>query len=92
MPKTIVAIVLLATGALAGAGVRTSGAAAQLVPNGADLRFRLVGDEPVAGPDGNSVVNGWKVLVFKDMKSGQCYFTFTSTNGMGVANAAPCPR
>jgi hypothetical protein len=36
-----------------------------LVPPPEQLRFRLVGDEPIATADGHSIVTGYKVLVFR---------------------------
>ena len=63
---------------------------AQLVPAPADLRFRLVGDEPIAGPDGKSTVSRSKVLVFRDMKTGECYVTFVLASGTSTVGQGPC--
>lgn len=60
------------------------------MPSADRLRFQLVGDEPIAGPDGQTFVTGWKVLVFKDVKSGQCYVTFTHGGSAAVADAVAC--
>jgi hypothetical protein len=54
------------------------------------LRFRLVGDEPVASPDGLSTVAGIKVLVLKDMRSGQCHIAFLSGTAISVTDAGVC--
>jgi hypothetical protein len=59
-------------------------------PSGDKLRFRLVGDEPIAGPDGRSIVPGWKVLVFQDLKSSRCYVTFTHDGNPTAAGEMPC--
>jgi hypothetical protein len=59
-------------------------------PNGQKLRFRLIGDEPIAGPDGQSIVPGWKVLVFEDRKSARCYVTFTHDSAAAAAADMPC--
>lgn len=55
------------------------------------LRFRLVGDEPVAGPDGRNTVAGMKVLVLKDMQSGQCHIVFLNGTAMSATAASVCP-
>jgi len=55
------------------------------------LRFRLVGDEPIAAPDGHSAVSGWKVVVLRDLKSDQCYVTFISGSSMAVTGPSVCP-
>jgi hypothetical protein len=55
------------------------------------LRFRLVGDEPIASGDGRSIVNGFKVIVLRDTKSDQCYVTFMSGNAMSVTGPSVCP-
>jgi hypothetical protein len=60
------------------------------MPSPEKLRFQLVGDEPIAGPDGQSIVTGWKVLVFRDVKSGQCYVTFMVSGNPAVADAVSC--
>jgi hypothetical protein len=43
-----------------------------LVPNADRLRFQLIGNEPIAGPDGRALVRGWSVLVFRDRKADRC--------------------
>jgi len=55
------------------------------------LRFRLVGDEPIASPDGRSVVAGWKVVVLRDMKADQCYVSFVAGTAMAVTGPSVCP-
>jgi hypothetical protein len=72
------------------AGRRLMAAPQIAVPNGDQLRFKLVGDEPIAGPDGRSIVPGWKVLVFEDVKSTRCYVTFLHGSGESVAGEIPC--
>jgi hypothetical protein len=47
-----------------------------VVPPPEQLRFRLVGDEPIATADGHSIVAGYKVLVFRDTGSARCYVAF----------------
>jgi hypothetical protein len=54
------------------------------------LRFRLVGDEPIAGPDGRSTVSGSKVLVFRDMKRNLCYVTFVLPQGASSVSEGVC--
>jgi hypothetical protein len=73
------------------AGSRRVSATPQLVfPSGDKLRFKLIGDEPIAGPDGQSVVTGWKVLVFEDRKSSRCYVTFTHDGSPAGTTDMPC--
>jgi hypothetical protein len=72
------------------AGRRLPAAPQRVVPNGDKLCFRLVGDEPIAGPDGQSIVPGWKVLVFQDMKTERCYVTFVHGAGESVAGEIAC--
>jgi len=55
------------------------------------LRFRLVGDEPIASPDGRGPVTGFKVIVLRDMKSDQCYVAFLAGNALSVTGPSVCP-
>jgi hypothetical protein len=72
------------------AGRRVGAAPQIVVPSGEQLRFRLVGDEPIAGPDGRSVLPDWKVLVFEDVKISRCYVTFLHGGSESVAGEIPC--
>ena len=56
------------------------------------LRFQLIGDEPIAGPDGRSVVTGWSALVFKDRKGGGCYLAFKQGPSISVMQSTICPQ
>jgi hypothetical protein len=81
----------LVVGALVGPYVTT--AHAQLGLMSPDrLRFRLIGDEPLASPDGRSAVAGWKAIVIRDMKSGQCHIAFLAGSAMSVTTASVCPE
>ena len=62
------------------------------IPNPDKLRFRLVGDEPIASPDMRSVVLGWKVVVFRDTMSDQCYVTFISGSSISTTGPSVCPQ
>jgi hypothetical protein len=64
----------------------------QVVPNAASLRFELIGNEPIAAPDGYSHVAGWSVLMFRDRKSSRCYVAFRHENAISVEEAAACPE
>ena len=55
------------------------------------LRFRLVGDEPIASPDGRTTVSGMKVIVLRDTKSDQCYVTFIAGSAMSTTGPSVCP-
>jgi hypothetical protein len=84
--RAIAAAIVLALVFIAGQRI---GAASQLM-SADKLRFQLVGDEPVAGPDGLSLVTGWKVLVFKDRVTSRCYVTFVHGAGQSVAGELAC--
>jgi hypothetical protein len=86
MGRLALLVVLLV--ALGGLVVQRS-TAAQFDPE--QLRFRLVGDEPIAGPDGKSTVSGSKVLVFRDMKRNECFVTFVLPSGTSTVSAGVCP-
>ncbi len=62
-----------------------------LVPSPEQLRFRLVGDEPIATGDGRSIVNGYKVLVFRDTGSARCYVAFIAGVSISATGPAACP-
>jgi hypothetical protein len=63
-----------------------------MAPNAADLRFQLIGNEPIAGPDGLSLVKDWSVLMFKDRKSGQCHLAFSRGGAIAAVNVIACPQ
>ena len=65
--------------------------AAQSMPTPDTLRFRLVGDEPIASPDGRCTVSAWKVFVLHDQKSDQCYVMFVVGSGMSATGPSVCP-
>jgi hypothetical protein len=62
----------------------------RLVPNAEEVRFQLIGNEPIAGPDGRSLVKDWSVLMFKDRKTGECYLVFSRDSDMSAANVTAC--
>jgi hypothetical protein len=63
-----------------------------VVPNAENVRFQLIGNEPIAGPDGRALVRGWSVLMLKDRKAGRCYLAFQHENGIAVEPATQCPE
>ena len=71
---------------------RASALQVQLTPGAEEVRFQLIGDEPIAGPDGRSLVTGWSVLVFKDRKDGHCYLAFKQGGSISASQVATCPR
>ena len=90
--KSILSIVAVLSALAGGAVVFTLQAHAQsgfVQPD--KLRFRLVGDEPVASPDGRNTLANWKVVVLKDMQSGQCHIAFLSGAAMSVTESGVCP-
>ena len=92
MKHTILATLVLGgiLTSIGAVGLTRGNAAAQLVPSPESLRFRLVGDEPIAGPDGQSIVTGWKVLVFMDQRTSRCYVTFTQGTAAAMGSEIPC--
>jgi hypothetical protein len=61
-----------------------------VAPNIDQLRFQLIGNEPIAGPDGKAVVRDWSVLMFKDRKSNECYLAFSRGSALAAVNVAVC--
>lgn len=61
-----------------------------LVPRANEVRFQLIGNEPIAGPDGHALVKDWAVLMFKDRKTGECYLVFSRGSDMSAASVATC--
>lgn len=66
-------------------------AQAAVAPNASELRFQLIGNEPIAGPDGNALVRDWSVLVFKDRRAGQCYVVFSRDRSITATPPVACP-
>ena len=62
------------------------------VPNADRLRFQLIGNEPIAGPDGRALLRGWSVLLFKDRKVDRCYIVFKHEVGIAAEEASVCPQ
>ncbi len=88
----LVAVVVLAGLTLLVALERVGARQLVLVPNADQLRFQLIGNEPIAGPDGHALVRGWSVLVFKDRKADRCYLVFKHEVGIAVEEASICPQ
>jgi hypothetical protein len=84
---------MLAVGAM---GILLGGAVWSPGPIGAQipperLRFRLVGDEPIATADARAIVTGFKVLVFRDTGSNLCYVSFITGSSMAATGPVACP-
>ena len=60
---------------------------AGVIPSAQDVRFELLGNEPIAAPDGRALVGGWSVLMFKDRKSDRCYVAFKNHDAISVDSA-----
>jgi hypothetical protein len=90
---TVVLAVLLA---LTGVGLvvssRVASGQAILVPKAEDVRYQLIGNEPIAGPDGFALVKDWSALMFKDRRTGECYLAFSRGSAISAVNVAQCPR
>jgi hypothetical protein len=63
-----------------------------LMPSADRVRYQLIGDEPIAGPDGHSLVNGWSVLVFKDRTEERCYIAFKQGSAITALEASACSQ
>ena len=61
------------------------------VPSAEDVRFQLMGNEPIAAPDGRALVTGWSVLMFRDKSSGRCYVALKHGDAIAM-DAAECGR
>jgi hypothetical protein len=57
-----------------------------------ELRFQLIGNEPIAGPDGRALVRGWSALMFKDRESQECYLAFSHGSAIAAVNVTACPQ
>jgi hypothetical protein len=64
----------------------------QNVPSADEVRFQLVGNEPIAAPDNRALVNGLTALMIKDRKTDRCYTIFKSESAIAAQVAAECPR
>jgi hypothetical protein len=66
---------------------RLSAGQAGVIPSAQDVRFELLGNEPIAAPDGRALVTGWSVVMFKDRKSDRCYVAFKHEGAISVDSA-----
>jgi hypothetical protein len=88
----MVGLALVIIGALSVPFLRPAQAiAAGQVVQSEKLRFRLAGDEPIASPDGRSLISGMKVIVLRDTMSDQCYVLFISGSAMSTTGPSVCP-
>jgi hypothetical protein len=71
---------------------RANARQAVVLPSAEDVRFQLIGNEPIAGPDGRALVGGWSVLVFRDRKSDRCYVAFKHESAIAAGSEAMCPE
>jgi hypothetical protein len=83
--------VLTACAGLGGVALgRVSASQAVSTPRGDQVRFQLVGNEPIAGPDGRALVTNWSVTVFKDRATDQCYVVFKTVDSISTAPPTAC--
>ena len=57
------------------------------VPSADDVRFQLMGNEPIAAPDGRALVTGWSVLMFRDKSTGRCYVALKHGDAIALDSA-----
>jgi hypothetical protein len=62
-----------------------------VVPNASDVRFEMMGNEPIAAPDNRALVSGWTVLMFRDRRANRCYVAFKNGDAIAV-ETADCAR
>jgi hypothetical protein len=87
--RKLTVLVLLSFMVLATLYVR---ARAQVVtPRPEELRYQALLTEPIAAPEGRSVVAGTSALLIKDRVSGQCFLAVTVGNSLGLSPAT-CAR
>lgn len=87
----------LAAGLIVGAawvslGLQRTSTAQGVLPSASEVRFELIGNEPIAGPDGRALVKGWSVLMFRDRRSDQCYVVFKQGDAITAEAGAACPE
>ena len=63
-----------------------------VVPSADEVRYQLVGNEPIAAPDNRALVSGWSVLMFKDRKTDRCYTVFKHEDSIAAEIGTECPR
>ena len=63
-----------------------------LLPSPENVRFQLIGNEPIVGPDGRAVVTGWSVLVLKDRRDNRCHLAFNFEKSISMGGAIACPQ
>jgi hypothetical protein len=62
-----------------------------VLPSGDEVRFELLGNEPIAGPDGRALVSGWSVLMFRDRRVNKCYVVIKNDAAIAMEEAACAP-
>jgi hypothetical protein len=62
------------------------------IPMADGMRFQMIGDEPIASPDGRSFVTNWKAVMLRDRRANQCYVAFITDRAMSLSGAVDCPR
>jgi len=55
------------------------------IPRPEDVRFQLLINEPIAAPDGRSVVPAASALVLRDRRTSQCYVVVSVGSTMAMA-------
>jgi hypothetical protein len=91
-PSIVIGILALLLAAAYATIVGVNASARQVIaPRVETLRFQLIGDEPVAAPDGRGLVGGWSVLMFRDRSASQCYLVFKEGAMLSAATAVSCP-
>jgi hypothetical protein len=88
----IIALVIVAAacGAAANALVRADGGQLPQARRPEELRYRLIGDEPIAKADLRGVVPGWHAVMVRDQHTGQCYVGFATSASVTLAGPQTC--
>jgi len=62
------------------------------IPMADDMRFQMIGDEPIASPDSRSFVTNWRAVMLRDRRTQQCYVAFVTDRAMSLSAPLACPR
>lgn len=90
MRRRVITIAILVVVAAAGLSLLTRRAEAQFV-NTDKLRFQMLSEEAILGPDGRAVVQGWRALQLRDRAADLCYTAFITGTVIVLTDPVQCP-
>jgi hypothetical protein len=62
------------------------------VPMPNQMRFQMIGDEPIVSPDGRSYVTNWKAMMLRDRQADRCYIAILADKSLALNGPVDCPR